>query len=267
MGAILAEALPALRASLVASVRESASSAAAILARMAATPREGSEPVARALREVAAQTAVSTEHRLLAPAPEATVRDDLRTHLMRLARDGEYLAALPEAEVEAPALVAALSALATAARSVSGLLEARQLLNAAYTAQQPSPLVAYIQLPIQVGDHQHMAELKLLRDPRQGAREIDPANATVAIRLDTKTLGLVVAVLRTDEKTVHVTFTLERSEYERAVAREAGSLQAGLERAGFRVGSLATEVRARSGEVFDRLGPSLPEGSTLSLLA
>jgi hypothetical protein len=263
----LASALPALRATLLASVQSSASRAAAIIERLVARPALGSADIAAAVEQTARTSAVSTEHRLLGDAPAAALRGDLRAHLGRVARDATYAAALPAGPDEATSIVTAMANLAAAARSVATAVEAHQLLNAAYVRQEPVPLVAYLQVPVQVGGEQRLAEFKVLRDARRGPREIDPANATVAIRLDTKTLGLVVAVLRTVENAVHVTFTLEKPEYERIVAREAGGLQGGLERAGFRVGGVQTEVRERSGEVFERLGPALPEGSTLSLLA
>lgn len=269
LDAPLGGSLAALRGALLSSVQTSAARATAIIERLVARPALGAADIAAAVEQTARTTAVSSEHRLLATDPAAALRGDLRTHLNRLARDATFAAALPPPDGgdEARGIAAAMASLATASRSVAAAVEAHQLLNAAYVRQEPVPLVAYLQVPVQVGGEQRLAEFKVLRDARRGPREIDPENATVAIRLDTKTLGLVVAVLRTVEKTVHVTFTLEKPEYERVVAREAAGLQEGLERAGFRVGGVETEVRERSGEVFERLGPALPEGSTLSLLA
>ncbi len=240
---------------------------ASVLARLTVAPREGSAPVGAALRTAGDMLAVSTEYKLLTGEPAERADGDLRAALGRVARGAEQLLAVDPPTVDAAGdLPERLVRLAQAARSLATFTEAQQLVNAS-SVKMGAPLVAYIQVPVTVGDERHLAELKVLRDPSRGTDEIDPDNATVAIRLDTRTLGLVIAVMRTVNGVLNVTFTMETPEYQRAVSREARGLQESLTRAGFDVGAVATEVRERSAQVFERIGAVMPEGATISLLA
>jgi hypothetical protein len=239
-----------------------------VLARIVAHPEAPTGAVAREVAAATQSQATSTEARLLGPSPASVREGDPRAAAARLARSADqWIAAVPfEREAGGGDLQARIAQLAVTARALATGLEAVQVSNAA-GARQGAPLVAYVQIPVAVDGETRLAELKVLRDSRRGREEVDQENLTVGIRLDTKTLGVVVALIRAPEGALDVRFTLERPDYQRAVDRGAAQLREALTEAGFEGAKVATEVRAAPSEEFDRLAAPGPEGSSLSVLA
>lgn len=240
-----------------------------LLARVVVRPAAPASESAEAIRTGTDAVATSTEAKLLSPDPRVRTDGDLRAALARVTQSAERAESIIRTVGAQPGqleLSARLLDVATAARAAGSVVEAQQLAHLA-GARLNAPMAAYIQVPVMVGQEWRLAEFKVLRDPRRRAAELDPNDMTVALRLDTATLGLVVIVMWSHDGVLDLRFTLERPEYQRAVSHELPDLRGSLDKAGFRVAVIAAEVRRNASEAFDRIGAPGPEGATISILA
>jgi hypothetical protein len=238
---------------------------ARMLARLIARPAESAAATGEALRALSASLATSTEAKLLGPDPAGRTADDVRALLGRVGAGVERLSAV-HGEADGADLAGRLAQVATATRAATGLVEAHQLVNAA-NVRLSTPIVAYMQVPIVVGDERRLAELKILRDPRRSSDDLDPDNMSVALRLETETLGLIVIMLQAHEGQLGLRFTVERPEFQRIIDRELPDLTRSLDQAGYQLAEVATEVRRNAGSRFDHAGTTSQDSGGLSLLA
>lgn len=265
----LADARPAVVFGSVEAVRSDLGRLVHLLARLVMRPTVPGSDAAEAVRMGTDVVATSAEAKLLGPDPPVRMDSDLRTALARVAQSAERADAAIRTvgpQPGPPDLPARLVEVANAARAAGSVVEAQQLVHLA-GARLSTPVVAYIHVPVVVGQERRLAEFKVLRDPRRRAVDLDPSDMTVALRLDTATLGLVVIVMRSRDGVLDLKFTLERPEYQRAVSRELPDLRHSLDEAGFSVAGIAAEVRRDASAAFAQLGAPGPEGASISILA
>jgi hypothetical protein len=249
----------------LATVAEEAPRLAQLVAALRAQPEAGADHVSEDLQHVVRTVGRSVENKLLLAEPAAVIREDLRTVLSRLQRALEHLT--QAADGDDPAALQQARTLLDAVVAARDALEGQQLLNAS-TPRAAMPHNAYVEVPVVVAGRRLQAHVKVRRDGGDPRTELDEDNATIAVRLNTETMGKVTALLEMAAGQLGVGFTLETSESARYLAERLHELDARLAESGLAVSGMGARVR-EDGETrddFDRLGEPSLEPFTISVL-
>jgi len=119
-----------------------------------------------------------------------------------------------------------------------------RLLQQAETAQQPERLIC-LQIPVQLAQNRHTAELYVYRRERKGGRKIDPHNATIMLALNTEHLGRLEAMLQTRGKEITLKLEIARAEAVPFIQEQSRALVSLLAEAGFKLASASVSPLKR----------------------